>query len=50
MLTEALEFALLQNPQQFRLQFQGDFADLVEEYRAAIRQFEPPRHVARSRR
>ena len=38
---QALEFALLQNSQQFRLQLQRNFADLIEKHGAAIRQLEP---------
>ena len=38
---EAFELALLQNPQQLGLHFERDVTDLVEEQRAAVRQFEP---------
>src|SRR5690242_19363378 len=37
---DALEFALLQEPQQFGLQSNRDLADLVEQNRAAVRQLE----------
>src|ERR1035438_3928696 len=34
---EALDLPLLQNSQEFRLEFQGKVADLIEKQRAAIR-------------
>src|SRR5262249_14873575 len=37
---DAVEFALLQDAEQFRLGVRGQFADLVEEDRAALGQFE----------
>ena len=37
---EAFEFALLQNAQEFGLQLDRNFADFVEEDRAAMGQFE----------
>ena len=39
---EALELPLLQNSKQFRLHLERRLADLIEEYRAVVRQLEPP--------
>ena len=47
---QPLEFLLLQNTQQLRLQFERNIADLIQEQRAAIRRFETAqllRHRAR---
>src|SRR5439155_23330523 len=44
--TDPLEIALLQHPQQLALQLQRNFADLVEEQRAAVGEFEPADAVA----
>src|SRR6266850_4436020 len=38
--TQTLEFALLQDAQQLRLQLEWYFADLVQEHGAAVGQFE----------
>ena len=38
---QPLEFRILQNPQQFRLQLQRDLSYLIQEERALVRQFEP---------
>src|SRR5215472_5151986 len=38
--SEALELLLLDCPQQFRLEFQADIANLIQKERAAIGQFE----------
>src|SRR5688500_4554386 len=37
-----LKFLLLQGAEEFRLEFQGNITDFVEEERAAVRQFEAP--------
>ena len=47
---DALEIALLQHAQQLALQFERDFADLVEEQRAAVGEFEAADAVAHRRR
>src|SRR5262249_46310078 len=39
--TEALEFLLLEHPQELRLELEGNLADLVEEERPAVGHFEP---------
>ena len=39
---EPLKRAVLQNPQQFDLDMQRDFPDLIKKDRSAFRQFEPP--------
>ncbi len=41
-LADPLEGALLQDAEQLALEVEGDLADLVEEQRAAIGEFEPP--------
>ena len=46
LLADALEIALLQHAQQLALQLERDFADLVEEQRAAIGELEPADAVA----
>ena len=38
---EPFEFALLQNPQEFRLDFAGEFADFVQKDRRLVCEFEP---------
>src|SRR5439155_10871856 len=38
---QALEFPLLQNAQQFWLEFQGDITDFVQKQRALVRQLQP---------
>ena len=38
---DPLELALLQRPQEFRLQFEVDSADFIEEQRAQVGQLEP---------
>src|SRR5262245_5626616 len=38
---DALELAVLQDPQELRLQLQGKVADLVEEERASVGELEP---------
>src|SRR5262249_49832618 len=38
---EALEFLLLQDPQELRLELEGNLADLVEEERPPVGNFEP---------
>ena len=43
---DAFEIALLQHAQQLALQFQRNFADLVEKQRAAVGEFEPADAVA----
>ena len=43
---DAFEIALLQHPQQLALQFERNFADLVEKQRAAVGEFEPADAVA----
>src|SRR5215470_11704106 len=40
--SESLEFLLLDRPQQFRLEFQADVADLIQKERASIGQLESP--------
>jgi hypothetical protein len=40
---EPLEFLLLQDAQQFRLEFQRDITDLIQKKRTLIREFEAPR-------
>src|SRR5580692_3153009 len=42
---EPLEFLLLQDPQQFRLKFQRDIANLVKKQRAFVGEFEPSRFL-----
>ena len=39
-LPEAFEFALLQHAEKFGLQFQGNLADFIEEYCAAVSKLE----------
>ncbi len=36
LVADAFEFAFLQDAQKLRLQLQGNLADFVEEYRAAV--------------
>src|SRR5262249_13823789 len=43
---EALEFPLLQNTQEFRLQFQRHLADFIEKHGAAICEFKAPDALA----
>jgi hypothetical protein len=38
--SELLDFSLLDEPQQFNLKLQGQFADFVQEERTSIRQFD----------
>src|SRR5262249_7514846 len=38
---KALELALLQNTEKFRLKFKRYLSDLIEKHRATVRQFEP---------
>src|SRR5208282_4489997 len=38
--SQAFEFPLLHRPQQFRLQFQTDVPDLIQEERVAVGEFE----------
>src|SRR5277367_1066372 len=40
---EPFEFLFLQHAQQFRLKFQRDVADLIEEKRALVGEFKAPR-------
>ena len=43
---QPFELAILQHPQQFRLQFQRQFSDLVQEQRPFVRQFDAPNFLA----
>ena len=48
--TNALEFALLQHAQQFSLQFHRDFTDLIEENGASVSELKPADSIAVSPR